>query len=132
MADTYVKKATAFIEKNKGTPFFLYFATHDIHVPRVPHARFAGQSGLGVRGDVILEFDWCVGELLAVLEKHGLTQNTLVIFSSDNGPVVDDGYQDVGGRCVLLPSVTHGHYFGSILLCDDGYQDVGGRCVALP
>ncbi len=94
MADTYVKKADEFIAKNKGGPFFLYFSTHDIHVPRMPHARFAGKSELGVRGDVIMEFDWCVGEVLASLEKHGLAENTLVIFSSDNGPVVDDGYRD--------------------------------------
>jgi arylsulfatase A-like enzyme len=90
----YVKKATEFIERNKSRPFFLYFATHDIHVPRVPHARFAGQNAMGARGDVILELDWCVGELLAVLERNGLGTNTLVIFTSDNGPVVDDGYQD--------------------------------------
>ena len=94
MADTYVKKAEEFIAQNKAAPFFLYFATHDIHVPRQPHARFAGQSELGVRGDVIMEFDWCVGAVLAALEKHGLAENTLVILSSDNGPVVDDGYRD--------------------------------------
>jgi len=94
MADVYVKKATEFIEKSRDRPFFLYFSTHDIHVPRLPHARFADKSPMGPRGDVILEFDWCVGALLDVLEKNGLTRNTLVIFSSDNGPVVDDGYQD--------------------------------------
>jgi arylsulfatase A-like enzyme len=94
MADVYVKRATAFIEQHKGGPFFLEVATHDIHVPRMPHARFAGKSELGVRGDVILEFDWCVGEILAALEKNGLAENTLVILSSDNGPVVDDGYRD--------------------------------------
>lgn len=94
MADVYVKKAVQFIERNKRRPFFLYFSTHDIHVPRLPHARFAGKSAMGSRGDVIHELDWCVGELLAVLERNGLARNTLVIFSSDNGPVVDDGYKD--------------------------------------
>lgn len=94
MADTYVNKATAFIEQHQTSPFFLYLATHDIHVPRRPHARFGGKSAMGPRGDVILEIDWCVGALLDVLEKHGLTTNTLVVFSSDNGPVVDDGYKD--------------------------------------
>ncbi len=94
MADVYVQKAAAFIEKNKNRPFFLYFSTHDIHVPRLPHARFAGQTAMGPRGDVIVEFDWCVGEVMAALERHGLTRNTLVILSSDNGPVVDDGYKD--------------------------------------
>jgi arylsulfatase A-like enzyme len=94
IADTITGKAVAFIEKYKDEPFFLYFATHDIHVPRVPHPRFAGKSGLGPRGDVILEFDWSVGEVLKTLDRLGLAQDTLVIFSSDNGPVVDDGYKD--------------------------------------
>jgi arylsulfatase A-like enzyme len=78
----------------KDRPFFLYFATHDVHVPRVPHARFAGKSGLGPRGDVILQLDWCTGEILGALDRLKLAENTLVIFTSDNGPVVDDGYQD--------------------------------------
>ncbi|MCR6643049.1 MAG: sulfatase-like hydrolase/transferase [Sporocytophaga sp.] len=94
MADTFTNKAVGFIETNKDKPFFLYFATHDVHVPRVPHPRFAGKSGLGARGDALLEFDWAVGEILQALEKNGLTKNTLVILSSDNGPVLDDGYQD--------------------------------------
>ena len=94
IADTITAKATAFIEQNRDRPFFLYFATHDIHVPRVPHPRFAGKSGLGPRGDVILEFDWCAGEILKTLDRLKLARNTLVIFTSDNGPVVDDGYKD--------------------------------------
>lgn len=94
MADMYVQRANAFIERHKTAPFFLYFATHDIHVPRQPHARFAGKNPMGARGDVILELDWCVGELLATLERNNLTRDTLVVFSSDNGPVVDDGYKD--------------------------------------
>jgi len=94
MADVITKKAVAFIEQHKGGPFFLYFATHDIHVPRVPHPRFAGRSGMGPRGDVILQLDACVGEILDTLDRLKLGENTLVIFSSDNGPVVDDGYRD--------------------------------------
>ncbi|UCC96960.1 MAG: arylsulfatase [Phycisphaerales bacterium] len=94
MADTITGKATDFIEKNKDKPFFLYFSTHDIHVPRVPHPRFVGKSGLGPRGDAILQLDFCVGEILATLERLNLAENTLVIFTSDNGPVVDDGYKD--------------------------------------
>jgi len=93
-ADLFTQKAVAFIEANKDKPFFLYFATHDPHVPRVPHPRFVGKSGCGVRGDVIVEFDWCVGELLKTLDRLDLAQRTLVILSSDNGPVVDDGYRD--------------------------------------
>ncbi|MFI5381131.1 MAG: arylsulfatase [Tepidisphaerales bacterium] len=94
MADTLTKKATGFIEQNKDEPFFLYFATHDIHVPRVPHPRFAGKTGMGPRGDVILQFDWSAGEILRTLDRLGLTENTMVILTSDNGPVVDDGYKD--------------------------------------
>lgn len=94
MADTLTRQATAFIERNKGNRFFLYFATHDIHVPRAPHARFVGQSECGVRGDVIAELDWCVGEIISALDQHKLAENTLVVFTSDNGPVVDDGYRD--------------------------------------
>ena len=96
MADTITAKATAFMRKSKeqNKPFFLYFATHDIHVPRVPHPRFAGKSELGVRGDVIEELDWSLGEVMKALDQLGIADNTLLIFSSDNGPVVDDGYAD--------------------------------------
>jgi arylsulfatase A-like enzyme len=94
MADTLAKKAVAFIERSKDGPFFLYFATHDIHVPRVPHSRFKGTSGCGVRGDALQEFDGSVGEIVSAIERTGVAGNTLVIVSSDNGPVVDDGYAD--------------------------------------
>jgi arylsulfatase A-like enzyme len=94
IADGITKKAVAFIEKSKDKPFFLYFATHDAHVPRVPHPRFKGKSEHGLRGDCIQELDWCVGELVAALEKHKLTENTLIVFTSDNGGVMDDGYVD--------------------------------------
>lgn len=94
MADTFVRQAVGFIERNRSRPFFLYFGTQDIHVPRVPHPRFAGRSGQGPRGDAILQTDWCVGELLAALDRGQLAEKTLVVFSSDNGPVIDDGYRD--------------------------------------
>ena len=94
MADVLTKKAIAFIEQNNGRPFFLYFATHDIHVPRAPHARFAGRSECGIRGDVVEQLDGSTGEILKTLDRLKLAGNTLVIFSSDNGPVVDDGYKD--------------------------------------
>lgn len=94
MADTITRKAVKFIERNKDKPFFLYFATHDIHVPRMPHPRFAGKSGMGPRGDAILEFDWSVGEILNTVERLKLDKKTLIIITSDNGPVVDDGYKD--------------------------------------
>ncbi len=94
MADVITGKAVEFIERNRRRPFFLYLATHDIHVPRVPHARFRGKSGMGPRGDVILEFDDCVGRIAAALRRLGLERDTLLILTSDNGPVVDDGYRD--------------------------------------
>lgn len=94
IADTLTRKALDFIEESRSRPFFLYFATHDVHVPRAPNPRFRGTSGAGIRGDAMQEADWCVGRILAALEKYDLTRNTLVIFSSDNGPVLDDGYQD--------------------------------------
>ncbi len=94
IADVLTQRALAFIEQEKNKPFFLYFSTHDIHVPRVPHARFAGKTEMGPRGDVIAQLDWSVGEIMAALKKQNLDTNTLVVFSSDNGPVVDDGYRD--------------------------------------
>jgi arylsulfatase A-like enzyme len=94
MADDITKKAVKFIADNKAKPFFLYFATHDAHVPRVPHPRFKGKSEHGLRGDCITEFDWCVGEILKTLADNKLTENTLVIVTSDNGGVMDDGYID--------------------------------------
>lgn len=92
--DSIVAHGLAFIERNKEHPFFLYFATNDVHVPRVPHPRFAGKSGMGARGDALIEFDWTVGQVMETLERLGLWENTLIVLTSDNGPVVDDGYQD--------------------------------------
>ncbi len=94
MADVFTGKAVQFIEQQKAKPFFLYFALHDPHVPRLPHPRFVGKSGMGPRGDAILQADWCVGEVVKTLDRMKLTNNTIVIFTSDNGPVVDDGYKD--------------------------------------
>ena len=94
MADVFTRKAVAFLDEHRDKPFFLMFSLHDIHVPRVPHSRFVGKSRMGARGDVIAEMDWSVGEILAALDRLKLADRTLVIFTSDNGPVVDDGYQD--------------------------------------
>ena len=93
-ADIFTKKALAFIDSSKRHPFFLYFATHDIHVPRVPAPRFVGKTAMGSRGDVIVEFDWTVGAVLHELDRLNLRKNTLILLSSNNGPVLNDGYQD--------------------------------------
>jgi arylsulfatase A-like enzyme len=93
-ANILVQKATAYINQQKNNSFFLYFSTHDIHVPRMPNERFVGKSGMGPRGDVLLQLDWTVGQIEEVLKKNGLLENTLIIFTSDNGQVIDDGYKD--------------------------------------
>ena len=94
MADVITSKAIGYMEAHKDEQFFLFFSTHDIHVPRLPHSRFVGTTELGPRGDAMVQLDWCVGEILKTLDRLGLTDNTLVLFSSDNGPVLDDGYHD--------------------------------------
>ena len=92
MADTYLAKAVKFIAESKNQPFFMYYAAHDNHVPRRPHPRFQGSSNLGARGDAIVQFDWTVGKLIQSLKENKLYANTLIILSSDNGPVLFDGY----------------------------------------
>jgi arylsulfatase A-like enzyme len=94
LADAWVNESNRWIEANKDRPFFLYLAPQDIHVPRVAHERFQGKSSLGPRGDCIVQFDWCVGEVMKTLDRLGLAENTLIILCSDNGPVLDDGYKD--------------------------------------
>ncbi len=91
---TFLSKAKMFIEKNQQQPFFLYYALTEPHVPRIPATMFKDTSGLGYRGDVIIQLDWCVGELMKELAYLDLDKNTIIVFTSDNGPVLDDGYQD--------------------------------------
>lgn len=100
IADSIAFHAVEFIEKNKDNPFFMYLCTNDIHVPRFPHERFRGKSGMGYRGDAVLQFDWTVGQIVAALEEHGLDGNTMIIITSDNGPVLDDGYQDMARELI--------------------------------
>jgi arylsulfatase A len=94
LADAWVAESNRWIESNKDRPFFLYLAPQDIHVPRVPHERFRGKTALGPRGDCIVQFDWCVGEIIKTLDRLGLAEKTMVVLCSDNGPVLDDGYKD--------------------------------------
>lgn len=126
MADHFLAGAQDYIKKHKDRPFFLYYPIQQPHVPRTPHSRFVGKSGLGPRGDVIVEADWCVGELVKTLEDEGILENTLIVFTSDNGPVLNDGYYDDaveklgnhnpfgpfrGGKYSLFEAGTHVPFF---------------------
>ena len=108
IADSITCKAVDFIKANSEQPFFIYFAANDIHVPRFPHPRFREASSMGLRGDAIAQFDWCVGEIVNALEEQGLLENTLIILTSDNGPVLDDGYDDKAEELVGSHSPTGG------------------------
>ena len=106
---TFLVKAKEFIESNKKQPFFLYYSLTEPHVPRMPSTMFKGKSNLGYRGDAILQMDWAVGEIMKQLESLGIAKNTMIIFSSDNGPVLDDGYEDEA------VSKLNGHTPGGVL-----------------
>ncbi len=82
----YTEEACKFIERSKGSPFFLYLPQTFPHIPLAASARFRGKSAAGLYGDVVEELDWSLGEVMAALKKHGLEQDTLVMISSDNGP----------------------------------------------
>lgn len=94
MTDLFAEKARDFINKEDDKPFFLFLSMHQNHVPRIPHPRFVGTSGHGLRGDAVHELDWIVGETVRVLKENGQLDNTIILFSSDNGPVFFDGYHD--------------------------------------
>ena len=85
------QRSVDFINKNKGKPFFLYLPHPQPHVPLFVSDKFKGKSGRGLYGDVIMELDWSVGEILNALEDNNLTENTIVIFTSDNGPWLSYG-----------------------------------------
>ncbi|MEQ8556509.1 MAG: sulfatase-like hydrolase/transferase [Cyclobacteriaceae bacterium] len=105
---TYLtEKAVDWITENKENSFFLYFATTNIHHPFTPAPRFKGTSQAGLYGDYIHELDWMVGELVKSLEENGLTENTMIIFTSDNG-----GMLNLGGRI----AVEKGHKINGELL----------------
>ncbi len=87
----YTERAVSFIAKNKSRPFFFYLAHNMPHVPLYVSDKFRGKSGAGIYGDVIMEIDWSVGEIMRALDEHKLADNTLVIFTSDNGPWLSYG-----------------------------------------
>lgn len=94
LTDMLLEKTMGFIEKNKDSSFFLYLPFHDIHVPRVPHSRFIGKSTMGPRGDAIVQMDWMTGQITAHLKSLKIERNTMILFTSDNGAVLNDGYED--------------------------------------
>lgn len=94
IADSIAAHSRRFILEHKDEPFFIYLCTNDPHVPRWPHPRFRGKNAMGLRGDALASFDWTVGEVLDALDEAGIADNTIVILTSDNGPVLDDGYAD--------------------------------------
>lgn len=94
LPDTFLEKAISFIEENKDGPFFLFYAKHENHVPRIPHPRFRGSSSVGVRGDAVVQMDWGIGVIMEKLQELGIRNDTILLFSSDNGPVLFDGYYD--------------------------------------
>lgn len=94
MANIMCAEAEKFLSVDDNRPFFLFYSAHQIHVPRAPNERFAGKTPHGPRGDAVVEFDWCVGEIVRGLRERGLLDNTLIVVTSDNGPVLDDGYRN--------------------------------------
>ena len=96
----YTETAVDFIERNRNSPFFLYLAHSMPHVPLAVSEKFAGKSECGLYGDVMMEIDWSVGEVINALERQGLSGRTLVIFTSDNGPWLNFG--DHGGSTAGL------------------------------
>ena len=110
MADVFVEKSVDFIRRQKkDKPFFLFFSSQDIHVPRTPHPRFQGKTELGFRGDAMVQLDWATGQIMDALKQYGFAENTLVVFSSDNGPVYDDGYEDGTKVRTSSAEVDNGH-----------------------
>jgi len=96
----YTERAVQFIEKNKDRPFFLYVPHSMPHVPLGVSDKFRGRSKQGIYGDVIMEIDWSVGEILKALKRNGLEDNTLVVFTTDNGPWLNFGNH--GGSALPL------------------------------
>ena len=98
IADAHTRECLQFIERNKDEKFFLLFAPHNVHAPAIPGPRFAGSSGISSRADMLQELDASIGELLETLDRLSLTQDTLIMYSSDNGAYVNDekGHKPTG------------------------------------
>ena len=111
----YTAKAVSFIKRSKDKPFFLYLAHSMVHVPLFVSEKFKGKSGKGLFGDVMMEVDWSVGQVLETLDKNGLTENTWIIFSSDNGPWLS--YGDHAGSAGLLREGKGTSWEGGTRVC---------------
>ena len=94
----YTDEAVDFIRRSRNTPFFLYFAHSSPHIPLKPSPQFQGKSGMGAYGDVVQEMDWSIGQVMAALKENGLDDNTLVLFTSDNGPWYQGSPGQLRGR----------------------------------
>jgi arylsulfatase A-like enzyme len=123
-------KSCAFLEEYKDKTFFLEVATHNIHVPRVPNPKFRGASQCGTRGDSIVEFDWIAGQVLDTLDRLKLTDNTLVIITSDNGGILDNNGPDVVHGLGPAPG-NNGHLFNGVLRGTKGTVWEGGTRLPL-
>jgi len=122
LTQVYTKEAMDFIRSNKDRPFFLYLAHNMPHVPLGASKKFRGRSRRGLFGDVIEELDWSAGEILKTLKELNLDDNTLIVFTSDNGPWIEVARQDSG-----RPSLPRdGHDDGSAAhLCQAGSDEAG-------
>ena len=121
MANYLLDRIKTFIDNQPaGQPFFLYYGLHEPHVPRIPNPQFVGSTTMGARGDVIVETDWCVGEVIRKLEEKGILENTIIIFTSDNGPVLDDGYKDQAAELVGNHDMNGGYRGGKYSLYEAG------------
>lgn len=119
MAANLAERGVQFIEDNADDPFFLFLSMHENHVPRAPHPDFIGKSETGLRGDAVVELDWVVGQVMDTLKRLGLAEDTLVIFTSDNGPILFDGYED-GAVEDLNGHRPHGPFRGGKYLPFEG------------
>lgn len=102
--------ALSFINRNSDKPFFLYLPYSMVHVPLFASDQFLGKSGAGLFGDVVMELDWSIGEVVRTLEKHGLRENTLIIFTTDNGPWAS--YGDHAGSAGIYRGQKHTTFDG--------------------